>query len=633
MRRNWKRWIAGLLTAVMLVTMLPTVAYAAVGDLLDMSSVQRTALLAALEEVYGDDAEAYLAILKQYGLIDEDGNLVTDEKIVMDGQAYTLDEIEAILEDPATDLTKVVEVDGQYITLEDLKTVVEIERYLAYLKATYFTEQDLTDEQIDNFYDLAEAWANGDMVMLAADALEGVGPAGVDHDVRLTVTGAATAEENGEYIVRIEDADGKTERKAKVGAETEYGMVSLLFDAFCAHTGKMPRWGMLTGIHPIKLLRQLTEQHGEAEAARLFREKYFVSNEKSALAVRTLRAQKPITDKVRENDYSLYISVPFCPTRCAYCSFVSQSVEKAKKQIPEYHRLLLEELKETAKVADALGLNLRAVYVGGGTPTTFSAEQLSEMIRVVKDSFDMSQCEELTVEAGRPDTIDRAKLEALLKSGVSRISINPQTLQDNVLENIGRRHTAQQTVDAFHLAREAGFTNINMDLIVGLPGDTYETFCDTIEKVIALDPENVTVHALALKRSSFITQSGEINKAHADAALADRMMAYAEKRLTERGLEPYYLYRQSRMAGNLENTGWAKPGTECAYNIFTMDETETVLACGAGGVTKLKNPYSEDLSRIFNFKYSYEYISRYPEILERKEGIAKQYEQFRKRLH
>ena len=244
------------------------------------------------------------------------------------------------------------------------------------------------------------------------------------------------------------------------------------------------------------------------------------ANEKTALAVRTLRAQKPITDKVRENDYSLYISVPFCPTRCAYCSFVSQSVEKAKKQIPEYHRLLLEELKETAKVADALGLNLRAVYVGGGTPTTFSAEQLSEMIRVVKDSFDMSQCEELTVEAGRPDTIDRAKLDALLKSGVSRISINPQTLQDNVLENIGRRHTAQQTVDAFHLAREAGFTNINMDLIVGLPGDTYETFCDTIEKVIALDPENVTVHALALKRSSFITQSGEINKAHADAALA-----------------------------------------------------------------------------------------------------------------
>ena len=201
-----------------------------------------------------------------------------------------------------------------------------------------------------------------------------------------------------------------------------------------------------------------------------------------------------------------------------------------------------------------------------------------------------------------------------------------------MLENIGRRHTAQQTVEAFRLAREVGFTNINMDLIVGLPGDTYESFCDTIEQVLALDPENVTVHALALKRSSRITQSGEINRAHADAALADRMMAYAEKRLTEHGLAPYYLYRQSRMAGNLENTGWAKPGFVCAYNIFTMDETETVLACGAGGVSKLKDPYSEDLTRIFNFKYSYEYISRYGEILKRKEGIGRQYEQFRKRI-
>ena len=399
-------------------------------------------------------------------------------------------------------------------------------------------------------------------------------------------------------------------------------------------TGVTPTWGALTGIRPAKLAAGYLEKGmTPRQVDHLLRDTYSVSETRRELCIEAAQAGLKAKSELHPEDISLYIGIPFCPTRCAYCSFVSQSVEKAKKQIPEYHRLLLEELKETAKVADALGLNLRAVYVGGGTPTTFSAEQLSEMIRVVKDSFDMSQCEELTVEAGRPDTIDRAKLDALLKSGVSRISINPQTLQDNVLENIGRRHTAQQTVDAFHLAREAGFTNINMDLIVGLPGDTYETFCDTIEKVIALDPENVTVHALALKRSSFITQSGEINKAHADAALADRMMAYAEKRLTERGLEPYYLYRQSRMAGNLENTGWAKPGTECAYNIFTMDETETVLACGAGGVTKLKNPYSEDLSRIFNFKYSYEYISRYPEILERKEGIAKQYEQFRKRLH
>lgn len=443
----------------------------------------------------------------------------------------------------------------------------------------------------------------------------------------------AITEGENPYYVRITDENGTVEKTAPRQAEDEYGLMALLFEVLSAHTGKAPRWGMLTGIHPIKLLRQLTDRHGEAQANRLFREKYFVSEEKAEIASRTLRAQMPVTVDVHENDYSLYISVPFCPTRCAYCSFVSQSVEKTKKQIPEYHALLMREIEATAEIAKELGLTLRSVYVGGGTPTTFSAEQLAEMIRVVRASFDLSCCSEFTVEAGRPDTIDRGKLEALLQGGVTRISINPQTLQDHVLENIGRRHTAQQTVDAFRLAREVGFDNINMDLIVGLPGDTYESFCDTIEKVLALDPENVTVHSLALKRSSHITQSGEINKAHADAALADRMMAYAEKRLTEHGLEPYYLYRQSRMAGNLENTGWAKPGFVCAYNIFTMDETETVLACGAGGVSKLKDPYSEELSRIFNFKYSYEYISRYGEILERKEGIGKKYEQFRKRLH
>ena len=435
------------------------------------------------------------------------------------------------------------------------------------------------------------------------------------------------------YRVKIEDEAGTTELFGEKCAEDEYGLMSLLFKALTEHSGKMPRWGMLTGIHPIKLLRQLAEKYGEEEANRLFREKYFVSEEKAEIASRTLVSETPFIKDVGENDYSLYISVPFCPTRCAYCSFVSQSVEKTKKQIPEYHKLLMQEIRETAAIANGLGLTLRTVYVGGGTPTTFNAEQLTEMIATVREVFDLSHCDEFTVEAGRPDTVDRAKLEALLNGGVTRISINPQTLQDNVLENIGRRHTAQQTVDAFRLAREVGLNNINMDLIVGLPGDTFESFCDTIEKVLELDPENVTVHSLALKRSSFITQSGEVNKAHEDALLADRMMAYAEKRLTECGYEPYYLYRQSRMAGNLENTGWTKPGFVCAYNIFTMDETETVLACGAGGVSKLKDPYSEELSRIFNFKYSYEYISRYGEILDRKAGIKEKYEQFRERVH
>ena len=202
------------------------------------------------------------------------------------------------------------------------------------------------------------------------------------------------------YFVRIEDESGARTMTGEKQADDEYGLMALLFKALSAHTGKVPRWGMLTGIHPIKLLRQLTEKFGSEEANRLFREKYFVSEEKAAIASRTLASQLPVTNDVGENDFSLYISVPFCPTRCAYCSFVSQSVEKAKKQIPEYHKLMLEEIRETAAIANGLGLTLRSVYVGGGTPTTFSAEQLSEMIAVVREVFDLSHCDEFTVEAG-----------------------------------------------------------------------------------------------------------------------------------------------------------------------------------------------------------------------------------------
>lgn len=434
------------------------------------------------------------------------------------------------------------------------------------------------------------------------------------------------------FFVSVSDESGETVRTAPCTAgDEEHALAALLYTALAAHTGKSPKWGMLTGIHPIKLLRQYTREFGEAEGAARFQRENFVSAEKTALARETLCAEKPFLEDIGENDFSLYISIPFCPTRCAYCSFVSQSVEQAKRQIPEYHALLLREIEETASVARALSLRLRTVYIGGGTPTTLSAKALLSLIQTVRGAFDLSACTEFTVEAGRPDTIDREKLQALRAGGVTRISINPQTLDDRVLQAIGRRHTAEETVQAFRLAREEGFRNINMDLIVGLPEDTYERFCSTIDRVLELDPESVTVHALALKRSSGITKQG-VTAAHGDTDLPDRMMAYAQRRLTAHGHVPYYLYRQSRMAGNLENTGWAKPGFACAYNIYTMDESETVLACGAGGVSKLVDPYSNNLERIFNFKYSYEYISRYEEILKRKGGIEKHYEQFRKRI-
>ena len=290
--------------------------------------------------------------------------------------------------------------------------------------------------------------------------------------------------------------------------------------------------------------------------------------------------------------------------------------------------LLCRETAYTGEIARELGLRLESVYIGGGTPTTLNGEQLTRLIHTVQENWDLSNCREFTVEAGRPDTIDREKLTALRHCGISRISINPQTLNNHVLEVIGRRHSAEQTLEAFALARELGFDNINMDLIAGLPDDTPESFARTLDGVLALEPENITVHSLALKHSARMIQQEDVEKFHNDGAAAAAMLEYADSRLTGAGFSPYYLYRQSRMVGNLENVGWAKPGTECYYNIITMDETHTVLACGAGAVSKIKDPGSDFLQRIFNFKYSYEYCSRNEEILARKKEVKTLYEQF-----
>lgn len=446
----------------------------------------------------------------------------------------------------------------------------------------------------------------------------------------------AIIEENrNEYEYTAVVSDGtKTEKLCeKRAAFEEYGITELLYRAMCRLTGYTPVWGMLTGIHPVKLLRQYCEAMGEEAGLEKFRNECFVSPQKTDLAKRVLHAQEPSIKMLNENDFSLYVSIPFCPSRCSYCSFVSQSVEQAKKLVEPYFELLLKEIEKTAQVTKALGLTLCTAYIGGGTPTTLSAEQLLILCDKIHEQFDFSHCTEFTVEAGRPDTIDRDKLAALKKGGVTRISINPQSLSDEVLKNIGRKHTAQDVIDAFELAKEMDFREINADLIVGLPGDDLEGFKKTLDGVIALGAANVTVHSLALKRSArLVTDNGDLTS-HSRGEETAAMVEYSVKRLTEEGYEPYYLYRQTRMAGNLENTGWAKLGTLCRYNIYTMDESNSVIACGAGAVTKLKDPYTDRLERIFNFKYPYEYISRNDEILQRKEGVTELYEQFRKRLH
>lgn len=408
-------------------------------------------------------------------------------------------------------------------------------------------------------------------------------------------------------------------------SECERQLAVLLYRYFTRVCGFEPKWGILTGVRPIKLMRRLTEDLGEEEARKYFAQRLLVSEEKVDLSVQTARAEQSIVDLSTPDSFSLYVSVPFCPTRCSYCSFVSQSIQKAAKLLPEYVERLCDEIVATGALAKELGLRLETVYYGGGTPTTFSAEQLARVMETVEQSFDLTHLREYTVEAGRPDTITREKLETLRRGGVSRISINPQTMSDAVLERIGRRHSAAQTVEAFQLARAVGMNNINMDTIAGLPGDTPEGFADTMRKLTALDPESITVHTLAIKHASYLNHEEGLSLAK-EAAGVDQMVQFSQHHLAGAGYLPYYLYRQSKMLGNLENVGWAKPGFECLYNVYIMEETHTILACGAGATTKLRDPNENRIERIFNYKFPYEYNGRFAEMLERKEKVRAFYE-------
>ncbi len=403
--------------------------------------------------------------------------------------------------------------------------------------------------------------------------------------------------------------------------DDELLMATLLYKLLSDLTGVSLSWGLLTGVRPIKLYRRLTEQMGEQKAQEYFQNKLLVSPEKTELAKVTCVNEQKILNLSQGDSFSLYISIPFCPTRCSYCSFVSQSVEKAKHLISPYVDLLCKEIAVTGQIARDLNLRLESVYIGGGTPTTLEAPHLTQILSAVRENFDLSTCREFTVEAGRPDTITEEKLRALIEGGCDRLSVNPQTLSDEVLRNIGRRHTVEDFYRSFELARKVGFKHINTDLIAGLPGDTPESFRKTIEGICALSPESVTVHTLSMKRSSKLTEEN-MQIMREDTEAVSQMLRTAYSALSDEGLAPYYLYRQSRMLGNMENTGWSKPGFEGLYNVYIMDETHTILACGAGAVTKLRDPYSDRIERIFNFKYPYEYNARQEELLSRKDAVA-----------
>ncbi len=417
---------------------------------------------------------------------------------------------------------------------------------------------------------------------------------------------------SGKKEKREQSVFGKNEKEA------ELILAQLLYDILTSMTGLTPPWGILTGIRPSKLLRNLIDESSETQAVDYFKNQLYVSDKKTQLTLSVAKMQDKTIALSGDKSYSLYISIPFCPTRCSYCSFVSHSVAQAKKLIPDYVKLLCRELEEISKIAKDLGLKLETIYFGGGTPTSLDEQSLRAITDAVAGNFDVSAVREYTIEAGRPDTLNKEKLTIMKNAGVSRISVNPQTFNAQVLENIGRKHSPEMTVEAFNMARNAGFDNINMDFIAGLPGDTYESFRNSIDKAISLAPENITVHTLALKRAANIVTKGETDSVYNETA---RMLDYSNSVLYENGYFPYYMYRQSKTVGNNENVGWSKEGRECLYNIYMMEEIHTVLAAGGGAVTKLKNPFENRIERIFNFKYPYEYISRFDEQSERKKII------------
>ncbi|MDR1589013.1 MAG: coproporphyrinogen dehydrogenase HemZ [Oscillospiraceae bacterium] len=391
------------------------------------------------------------------------------------------------------------------------------------------------------------------------------------------------------------------------------------YKAAVAAVGAKPVWGSLTGIRPARVVAGMLKRGAsERGAERSLREVYGVSPERAALCMDAARQAAAVGSGLPERAVMLYIGIPFCPSRCAYCSFVSHSVEKSAGLIGPFLGALRTELAATAELARALGLTAVAVYVGGGTPTTLTARQLDDLLGDAVSLFSLSEAREFTVEAGRPDTITPEKLAVMQKRGVTRVSVNPQSMSDAVLDAIGRRHTADDTVRAYEDARAAGFENINMDVIAGLPSDTPSGFAATVERILALRPENVTVHTLSLKKGSRITLDGT---SVPDGGAVSDMLGGAAAALRTAGYSPYYLYRQKFTSGGFENTGWSLPGSAGIYNVCMMEELRTVLACGGGGVTKLVDAATGRIERIFNPKYPYEYVDRIERIIEKKTKI------------
>jgi len=379
-----------------------------------------------------------------------------------------------------------------------------------------------------------------------------------------------------------------------------------------------PAWGALAGVRPTKITTKHLLEGGTPESARkLLQKVYYVSPLRQELAVDCSVSTVNAIEKMAPQDISLYVSIPFCPTRCSYCSFVSKTVGKRTELLEPYLLALEKEIRFTGTLMATSGKHIRTVYIGGGTPTTLTAYQMERLMTALNDAFDLSRCIEFTVEGGRPDTLTREKLQVIRRCGADRMSINPQTMVDSVLKACGRPHTAKDVLHAYEDALAAGFSNINMDLIAGLPTDTFDGFCHSLDTVSALEPANITVHTLALKKGADLFEKRE----HlCDTFQVSRMVEYANSALRQAEYAPYYLYRQKYMSGSFENVGWSRNGADCLYNIYMMEELHSIVSLGGGGMNKLNLP-DGTLQRFHNPKFPEQYIEMIDSVLADKESL------------
>ena len=381
---------------------------------------------------------------------------------------------------------------------------------------------------------------------------------------------------------------------------------------------EVPAWGALAGVRPTKITTKHLLGGGTPKSAdKLLKDIYYVTPERRKLAIDCSQSTVAAARLLEPTDVSLYVGIPFCPTRCAYCSFVSRSVGKRTELLEPYLEALHKEIHHTGKLLESSGKALRTIYIGGGTPTTLSSSQMAKLMDTITGAFDMSRCLEFTVEGGRPDTLDEEKLRTIASHGADRMSINPQTMEDHVLRACGRPHKASDVLRAFEQAVKAGFKAINMDLIAGLPQDSVEGFRRSLDAVASLDPANITVHTLALKKGADLFEK-RVNLPSAEDVT--EMVAYASDTLRDLHYKPYYLYRQKYMSGSFENVGWSKPGTDCLYNIYMMEEVHTILSLGGGGMNKVNFP-DGSLRRFHNPKFPEQYIEMLDTVLTQKEEL------------